>query len=273
MKFLVTGGNGFIGSYLCKALKSDGHQVISLGKADCNNIQLDLSKTYHKFNDDFDYVVHTASIVHNTEHATSLNGDLILSDISITENLIKSLEAVTFKKIIFLSSVSVYGIKSGSEIDVNQPTKPIEGYGLSKLINEKILQSKINSEKLLILRLPLVNGPSAKGNIKKLQEALSNKRMILFKNNPSVKSILELNDLYRFISTKSLLLTGVHQIKSYDQSFNDFTLSLSATRPFFVPIFILDFGVKISKTLNLTRLYNTLTKISSTLTFKNSSEL
>lgn len=270
MKFLITGGSGFIGSYISKALRSDGHETITLGRSSINNINIDLSKSSCEINSHFDYIIHTAGIVHNSEHVKSFNTNLILTDIAITENLISSIEGINFKKFIFLSSTSIYGLTSGYDIDIEHPTNPIDGYGLSKLINEKIIRSKIDLSKTLIIRLPLVNGQNAKGNIRKLQQALKKRRMIIFKNNNALKSILEVSDLYSFIINQSKELTGIHQIKSYDKSFNNFTLSMAQNKPIIIPIIILHLGIRISKFLNLNGINNTLKKISTTLTFKNS---
>lgn len=270
MKFLITGGSGFIGSYISEALRSDGHEIITLGRSSVNDINIDLSKSSYAIKSHFDYIIHTAGIVHNSEHVKSFNTNLILTDVAITENLINSIEGINFKKFIFLSSTSVYGLSSGYDIDIHQKTKPIDGYGFSKLINEKIIQSKIDLSKMLIVRLPLVNGPNAKGNIRKLQQALKKRRMVIFKNNNALKSILEVSDLYSFIINQSKELTGIHQIKSYDKGFNNFTLSIDQNKPVIIPIIFLYLGIRISKLLNFNSINSTLKKISTPLTFKNS---
>lgn len=270
MKFLVTGGNGFIGHYISKALKKDGHEVTTLGRSSMNDIVIDLSLSTYKFKMDFDYIIHTAGIVHNAEHIKSFKTNLILKDIAITENLLKSIAGINFKKFIYLSSVSVYGLINGHEIGVNTPPKPIDGYGFSKFVNEKIIQSQIEFSKALIVRLPLVNGPNAKGNIRKAQQALKKKRMVLFSQNNSLKSILEISDLYSFIVEKSKDMNGIQQIKSYDINFNDFVISLCSNKPLILPKIILQFGIQVSKFLFLSNLNKTLRKISTTLTFKDS---
>lgn len=270
MRFLVTGGNGFIGCYISKALKIDGHEVTTLGRSSMNDIVIDLSISTYEFKTDFDYIIHTAGIVHKEEHINSFNTSLILKDIAITENLLKSIVGINFKKIIYLSSVSVYGLINGHEIGVDTQPKPTNGYGFSKLINEKIIQSQIELSKTLIIRLPLVNGPNAKGNIRKAQQALKKKRMVVFSENNSLKSILEISDLYSFIVEKSKDINGIQQIKSYDINFNDFVRSLCFNKPLILPKIVLQFGIRVSKFLFLSNLNKTLRKISTTLTFKNS---
>ena len=71
----------------------------------------------------FDFVIHTASVVHNELHNQSFNLTYIMTDVQITENFLKSISEIRFKKFIFLSSVSVYGLNSGIQKElINQHT-------------------------------------------------------------------------------------------------------------------------------------------------------
>ena len=147
---------------------------------------------------------------------------------------------------------------------------PKSGYGLSKYISEKMLINKIPIEKILILRLPLVNGPEPKGNILKSIKAIESGRMILFNGNNAKKSILELSDLAEFILNNSLSHSGINQIKSYDIYFNEFIQSLSNKKLITIPNFFLKFAIFLTNKLGMKNLYSTLIKLSSTLTFESS---
>ena len=272
MRYLISGGQGFLGSFLATNLINKGHFVKTIGKSKDNDFVVDLSKKFIKMESNFDYIIHTASVVHNELHNQSFNLTHIMTDVQITENFLKSISEIRFKKFIFLSSVSVYGLNSGILIDTNQPTYPLSGYGLSKLINEKIIDKSLNNEKLLILRLPLVNGPNAKGNIKKAREALIHGKMILFKNNTAVKSILEISDLFYFIEKYSHELNGIHHLKSYDIEFNKFVSSLSHKKPILIPFWAIKWGVKISLMFKLKKLHQIILKTTRSLTFKNTAE-
>lgn len=267
MKYLITGGSGFVGKYIKDRLVNSGHEVKTLGRSTVNNFQLDLTKESRSISEDFDVIIHSASIVHDAFHATNFNGQLIQDDLEITFNFLKSVEHISYQKIIFLSSVSVYGIDFGTDVSISQPLLPKSGYGLSKYISEKIFQQKINPNKLLILRLPLINGPNPKGNIKKALNAINSGKMFLFNGNKATKSVLELDDLYSFIVLRSSKFNGIHQIKSYDISFNDFIKGLSSKKIYCLPYFLLKFLIISARVFRLNRIRYTFEKSSTSLTF------
>ena len=272
MKYLISGGQGFLGSYLATNLSNSGHVVKTIGRSKENDIVVDLSQNFFKVQSNFDYIIHTASIVHNELHNQSFSSPIIMTDLQITENFLKSISEIKFKKFIFLSSVSVYGLNCGIQIDTNQSTLPLSGYGLSKLINEKIIGKSINNEKLLILRLPLVNGPNAKGNIKKAKEGLICGKMILFKHNKALKSILEISDLFNFLENYSQKLNGIHHIKSYDVEFNKFVSSHSSKKPILIPFWAIKWCIKVCLIFKLKKLHQIILKSTLSLTFKNTVE-
>ena len=270
MRYLISGGKGFIGNYISNRLVQENIHVKTLGRSEENDFQIDLTKDFIEIVEDFDIIIHTASIVHNPKHAIDFDPVLLQMDLNITQNFLKSIEKIYYKKLIFLSSVSIYGIDSGKNIDIDQEILPKTGYGLSKAMSEKIFLEKVTREKLLIIRLPLVNGQNPKGNIKKALDSIHSRKMVLFKGNKAEKSILELDDLYSFIQNNSLTLNGIHQIKSYDIRFNDFILSLSSKKIHSIPIQWLYAMIFITSLFRMKKLKNTLVKVSEDLTFKNS---
>jgi nucleoside-diphosphate-sugar epimerase len=267
LKYLITGGNGFIGNFIKGKLISDLNTVKTLGKSRKNDYQIDLTKNFIKISEHFDIIIHSASIVHEPSHSNSFVKQKILKDLEITFNFLKCIEGISFKKLIFISSVSVYGLNYGKNIDVSQKISPMAGYGLSKAISEKIFIQNINTEKLLILRLPLVNGQNPKGNIRKALNAIESGKMILFDGNLALKSVLELEDLYSFLSIKSLNFNGIHQLKSYDIKFNDFIKGLTTKKIRSFPLIILKIMFFITSVMGLKKIRNSLIKISSDLTF------
>ncbi len=67
-----------------------------------------------------------------------------------TTNLIKCAVETDVKKFIFSSTAAVYGdVQQNSKIKEDFPTNPINPYGMSKLMSEKILQdtNKISSKR------------------------------------------------------------------------------------------------------------------------------
>ena len=273
MKILISGSTGFIGKYLTNSFRSKDHEVWAIGQSDSSDFQVDLAKKSIEIYNEYDLIIHCAGIVHNELHALKILPELLLKDITMTKNLIKSVKSCNYKKIIFLSSVAIYGLNSGTNISEREIPNPKSGYGISKYVSENFFESTIDSEKLLILRLPLVNGPNPKGNIHKLEKAIMSNRMVLFANNPYKKSLLEISDLYEIIANHGNKLYGVYNIKSYDFKFNELAEKIAGNnnkKIFKLPIFLLITLKFIAKILNLNKIYTILSKMSNNLTFDNS---
>ena len=271
MKHLITGGNGFIGSYLKKyTYNQNDSEIITLGRSIGNDIQVDLSKSHVRLNGEYGNIIHCAAIVHSDKHASSFDFKTMHSDLEITLNLIKSISNSSYKKFIYLSSVAVYGLDKGEDIPLSQQLNPVSGYGLAKSLSERILQSVIPKEKLLILRLPLVNGPKPKGNIKKAIDAINANKMIIFSGNNAKKSILELEDLASFLGSNIEQFNGIHQIKSYDVNFNYFIESLTEKKIIHFPYYVLKILLVFTVFFKMKKIESAVNKISNTLTFKSS---
>lgn len=181
MKILITGGAGYIGSHVAKQLLettkyditvldnlSTGYiKTIQTLKTirDFEFIELDLKE----FNDVnlllqtklFDVIIHFAasSIV-----SESVENPLkyYMNNTVNTTNLIKCASEYGIKKFIFSSTASVYGEpKESINIDETIPTNPINPYGMSKLMSEKVLQDTacVNANfKYIIFRYFNVSG-------------------------------------------------------------------------------------------------------------------
>lgn len=151
MKVLVVGGAGYIGSHMTKALVTAKYDVVVLDNlstgfkklakygelivGDIGNQQLlnDLFKQY-----DFDVVMHFA--------AASLVGESMLepakyyqNNVSGTLTLLNTMRKYGVKKFIFSSTAATFGDPQYSPIDEAHPQVPINPYGSSKLMVERIL--------------------------------------------------------------------------------------------------------------------------------------
>lgn len=150
MKYLVLGGNGFIGSHLVKGLHDAGHEVRVYDRKLDEGVVVSESIEYivGDFTDIFkiaealsgiDVVYHLISTtVPSTSNLDMVND--IETNLISTTRLLKTMVDVGVKKIVFLSSGgTVYGNPSINPIPESHPLNPICSYGIVKVAIEKYL--------------------------------------------------------------------------------------------------------------------------------------
>jgi len=173
LRVLVTGGAGFIGSHLVKALVKAGHQVRVLDNLFTGSIEnlADVLNTIEFVRGDVrdygtvesavrsvDAVVHLAALI---DVAESVEKPDLYFDVNVrgTYNVVKaSRSAGTF---VFASSSAVYGEPIRVPIPEDHPLMPKSPYAASKVSGEAFVQAFANQYgfRPVILRLFNVYGP------------------------------------------------------------------------------------------------------------------
>ena len=150
MRILITGFRGGVGNEIFKNLSyNNKNQIFLIGKNDIatkkNNITFikqDLTKKFI-FKLNIDLVIHCAN---NHYHTKSIKNKKFLYDenIKMTQNLIKFCNKNKIKKVIFLSSIDVYGRVNYRRkiLKENQKLKPHNWYAKSKLLSERLFLDK-----------------------------------------------------------------------------------------------------------------------------------
>lgn len=180
MAILVAGGAGYIGSHMVKDLVEHGQEVVvadnlSTGHRDAINPK---AKFYEgdirdrKFldkifdNENVEAVVHFAAFSIVPE---SMSKPLKYFD-NNTGGMITLLEAMrdhNIKYIVFSSTAATYGVPEHMPIKETDPQNPINPYGLSKLMMEKMMHwaDKAYGIKFVALRYFNVAGAAPDGTI------------------------------------------------------------------------------------------------------------
>jgi nucleoside-diphosphate-sugar epimerase len=173
-KILIVGSNGIIGKFLHTAFKST-YKTYTLSQTkkgnDKNFIQLDLTKkeevnNFVKSSFKFDVIIFLVGLAHkkgkrkNIDNYRKINYQTLI-------NLINSLslEGKVPNKIIFASTISVYGEKFNKNIYLEESNKtPISPYAITKLESEEFLLEGY-SDKSWILRFAPIYSSNIRLNI------------------------------------------------------------------------------------------------------------
>ena len=158
-KILVTGGSGFIGRHLVNALLSLDKKVVVL-----DNFSTALNNTIPQgaivVQADMRDARQIAEAVKGVElifHlAANANGTISINDPRFdfetnamgTFNILEAALATGIKRVVYVSSASVYGIPQQFPMSEQHPTKPFVPYGASKLMGELCCLSFFNSQGL-----------------------------------------------------------------------------------------------------------------------------
>jgi nucleoside-diphosphate-sugar epimerase len=220
MKVLLTGASGFLGKYIFDSL-SKKVDLYTLSRFN-SNFNFDISKKFDLNLQCFDLVIHNAGIAHF--HPKNKDDENKFFDINVTgtTNLINALNKT--KKpdfFVFISSVAVYGLNSGINIDENSKLLASDPYGKSKILAEEIVQKwclKYNI-KCVILRLPLVAGKMPPGNLKSMISGIKSGYYFNVLNGKARKSIVLAENVADIILT-SLKMPGIYNLTDgYHPSF------------------------------------------------------
>ncbi len=180
MEILVTGGAGYIGSHTVKELQSANHQVIvidDLSSGNCGALNSDV--IFYEGNINDVALLNRIFKKHNIKVVMNFAADISVAE-SVNQplkyfknnssNFIVLLDVMrqnNIKNIVFSSTAAVYGEVDGTPILETHSLAPINPYGFSKMVSEKILQFSADAYNLnyVIFRYFNVAGADKDGKI------------------------------------------------------------------------------------------------------------
>ncbi|SFN92113.1 Nucleoside-diphosphate-sugar epimerase [Chitinophaga sp. YR627] len=204
MIYLI-GASGFIGTVLSKELKQENVTFKNLDKqssatypdttviTDIRNKE-QITANIGQGNGD-DWVVLLAA-----EHRDDVSPTSLYYDVNVTgtQNVLDVMEAKGLNKIIFTSSVAIYGLDKNDPSE-DHPADPFNHYGKSKWAAEEVLRAWYEKDpanrSLVIIRPTVVFGPGNRGNVYNLLKQIATGKFVMIGKGENKKSMAYVDNI------------------------------------------------------------------------------
>jgi nucleoside-diphosphate-sugar epimerase len=231
MEILVTGVNGFLGRTIANELAND-HKLSGLSRSS-GEYKVSLENEMPNFIKNFDLVIHSAGKAHSVPKTESEKVQFHNVNVIGTENLLKGLEKTFLpKQFVFISSVSVYGLETGYNINEDHPLLAKDAYGLSKIEAEKIVLKwcRKNNVVCTVLRLPLLVGENPPGNLRAMLRAIDKGYYFNIGSGIAKKSMVLGKDVAAFLPIVAPI-GGVYNLTDgFHPNVHEFSFAISLYR-------------------------------------------
>ena len=223
MKIALIGGSGFVGTRLTKRLLDAGHTVRILDKND--------SISYPKLRVEAD-VRDIESLVKNlsgielvvnlaAEHRDDVSPKSLYDDVNVTgaENVCTACKQVGIKKIIFTSSVAVYGF-APLGTDETGKINYFNDYGRTKWLAEGKYRNWLkesSDHSLTIIRPTVIFGEQNRGNVYNLLKQIASGLFPMVGNGKNRKSMAYVENVAAFIEYCLSNTEGEHLFNYIDK--------------------------------------------------------
>ena len=206
MKVVMIGASGFVGTRLIDLLKTDNNYELK-------NVDL-LSS--HFFNDvtvigdvrkqeDMDKELSGADVVVllAAQHRDDVSPVSLYYDTNVggMEVTLKAMEKNGVRRLIFFSSVAVYGLNKENPSE-DHPKDPFNHYGKSKWQAEQVLQEWHSSHSdwnINIIRPTVIFGERNRGNVYNLLSQISSGRFLMVGKGTNKKSMAYVGNVVAFV--------------------------------------------------------------------------
>lgn len=247
MNVVIIGGSGFVGTRLIELLNREPE------KYNVKNIDLLPS---HFYNDqttigdvrDFsrmkealkgaDLVVLLAAQHRDDVSPVSLYYDTNVKGMEIT---LKAMEANDVKRLVFFSSVAVYGLNKPNP-DENFPPDPFNHYGKSKLQAEEVTRKWFDQHpdwNIDVVRPTVIFGERNRGNVYNLLKQISSGKFLMVGKGDNHKSMAYVGNVVHFVKYMIENVKEGYNVFNYidkpDKNMNELVITVSSVLKKHIP--------------------------------------
>lgn len=229
MKVAIIGGSGFVGTRLIKALKPNPEfEFLNIDKMQSTGFPAITHIANVLDQDALNTLLKGADIVIllAAEHRDDVNPVSLYYDVNVQgmKNTLKAMEKNGIKRIIFTSTVAVYGLNKVNP-DEASPAVPFNHYGKSKWQAEQLLQQWYATHRnwnMNIIRSTVIFGEGNRGNVYNLLNQIASGKFLMIGKGDNEKSMSYIGNIIAFIEFLVRDRTSGYEVYNYVDK-RDFT--------------------------------------------------
>jgi nucleoside-diphosphate-sugar epimerase len=223
-EILVTGGNGFLGRHVVKALRerSESVRVLALPGEDTSSLEMQGVDVYRGDIRDPEAVAAAMNGAEGVLHLAGMMGlwrpieDYRAVNVTGTENVCRAALAEG-ARVVHVSSWTVYGMGLGEPVREDRPLRPLrEPYAMTKAEGDLSVQQMIAEDQLraVIIRPGTIFGPGSTLNFGRIADRLRAGRWIIVGSGRNALPLVYVSDVVRG------LLRALDQPQALGEAYN-----------------------------------------------------
>ena len=235
IKTAVIGGAGFVGSRLSERFDKVGLKYlicdINIEKQSDNMIYLDVEneKSLEQL-EGFESIINLAAV-----HRDDVRPLIRYDDVNVqgAVNVCEAAKKYNISKIVFTSSVAIYGFCSANTDESGLPNY-FNDYGRSKFLAEGVYKEwqagDPDNRTLVIIRPTVIFGEGNRGNVYNLLRQIASRRFVMFGDGKNRKSMAYVENVAAFLEYSLSFAAGIHVYNYIDKPDFDMNTLISEAR-------------------------------------------
>ena len=231
----IIGGAGFVGSRLNQRLKKKNiffnSYDINLSNQLDKSIYLDVENIYSLDQlAKVDTIINLAAVHRDDIRPLSRYDEV---NVQGARNVCEAATRYNIRKIIFTSSVAIYGFAPADTDETGKPNY-FNDYGRTKYLAEQIYKAwqaeDPSNRTLVIVRPTVIFGEGNRGNVYNLLLQINSRRFFMFGDGKNIKSMAYVENVVAFIEYSLSFKPGLHIYNYIDKPDFDMNTLISSVR-------------------------------------------
>lgn len=229
----IVGGSGFVGTKLASLLKQlDYHYCIFDISADVNStswVDVENIESLSKLSN-CSSIINLAAVHRDDIRPLSRYDDV---NVQGAVNICNAARKYEINKIIFTSSVAIYGF-APSDTDESGEPNYFNDYGRTKYLAEQVYKEWHSEDPenrtLVIVRPTVIFGEANRGNVYNLLKQIASKKFVMFGDGKNKKSMAYVENVAAFLEYSLIFKPGLHIYNYIDKPDFDMNTLISKVR-------------------------------------------